>query len=359
MTPAGHTLDGKFVHDGKVDPTKIADVPSVMRIASPVIMGTLQAGSVFAERYEIVALIGRGGMGAVYRARHLALGKHVALKILGGRDNEARFDREARVIAKLDHPSCVRVLDCGRDEDTWHPYIAMDLLEGPTLAKLLAAEGQLSTGRAVAIAKNLLTALAHAHAHGVLHRDLKPENIIVTSRDGAPRAVLIDFGLAHLLDEAGLTARGMCIGSPSYLAPERLAGDQYNARADLYGVGILLYEMLAGEKPFAGTSVEEILINCRERPARPLRAIRKDVTRSLERVITRAMAKDPLKRFADAEEMLAALDDAPVLEELAQRTSTQVREQEATTMTIADLDLRPSLLRRAWSWMRFGRWRFS
>jgi len=324
-------------------------------------MGTLPSGAVFAERYEIVAPIGRGGMGTVYRARHLGLGKHIALKILDGTDHEARFDREARVIAKLDHPSCVRVLDCGRDEDNWRPYIAMDLLEGPTLAGLLRDEGQLSTGRAVAIARNLLTALAHAHGQGVLHRDLKPENIIITSRDGAPRAVLIDFGLAHVLDEAGLTARGMCIGSPSYLAPERLAGDQYDARADIYGVGVLLYEMLAGEKPFTGKSTEEILVRCRERPARPLRAIRKDVSRSLERVVARAMAKDPGKRFADAEEMLAALEDVPVLEALAQRTSAHVREEQATTMAIAmlDLRLRAGLLSRVWSWLRFGRWRWT
>src|SRR6185436_7988660 len=120
--------------------------------------------------------------------------------------------------------------------------------------------------------------------------------------------------------EAGLTARGMCIGSPSYLAPERLAGAQYDARADIYGVGVLLYEMLAGQKPFTGASTEEILMACRERPARPLRAIRKDVTRSLERVVTRAMAKDPEKRFSDPEEMLAALEDVPVLDALAQRT---------------------------------------
>jgi serine/threonine protein kinase len=323
-------------------------------------MGTLPAGTVFADRYEIVAPIGRGGMGTVYRARHLNLGKQVALKILDGTDHQARFDREARVIAKLDHPSCVRVLDCGRDDDEWRPYIAMVLLEGPTLAKLLVAEGQLSTGRAVAIARNLLTALAHAHGSGVLHRDLKPENVIVTSRDGVPRAVLIDFGLAHLLDEAGLTARGMCIGSPSYLAPERLAGDQYNARADIYGVGVLLYEMLAGEKPFTGKSTEEILVNCRERPALPLRARRKDVSRSLERVVNRAMVKDPAKRYADAEEMLAALEDVPVLEALAQRTTTHAREEQATTMQIAMLDLRPpSLLSRMWSWLRFGRWRWT
>ncbi|HLL25041.1 MAG TPA: serine/threonine-protein kinase, partial [Kofleriaceae bacterium] len=227
-------------------------------------MGTLSAGMVFADRYEILSLLGRGGMGTVYRARHNGLGKHVALKVLDGTDHEARFQREARAIARLDHPSIVRVLDCGRDDAHWRPYIAMELLEGPTLSRLLRDERQLSTARAVAIAKDLLSGLAHAHGQGVLHRDLKPENIVIASR-----AVLIDFGLAHVLDEAGLTARGMCFGSPSYLAPERLAGHQYDTRADLYGVGVLLYEMLAGEKPFTGESTEEILIRCREQPARP------------------------------------------------------------------------------------------
>ena len=320
----------------------------------------LSAGSVFADRYEIISLLGRGGMGNVYRARHLGLRKHVALKVLDGTDHEARFDREARAVARLDHPSCVRVLDCGRDEETWRPYIAMELLEGPTLLKVLRDEGQLSTGRAVAIARNLLTALAHAHGQGVLHRDLKPENVILVQRDGAPRAVIIDFGLAHMLDEAGLTARGMCIGSPSYLAPERLAGLEYDARADLYGVGVLLYEMLAGEKPFTGSSTEEILLRCRDRPARPLRAIRKDVSRTLDRVISRAMAKDPAKRFADAEEMLAALEDVPVLDELAHRTQARIDEQQVTTMAVVHLDLRrSSLWSRMWSWLRFGRWRWT
>ncbi len=323
-------------------------------------MGTLSAGTVFADRYEIVAPLGRGGMGTVYRAVHRGLCKHIALKVLDGTDHEARFDREARAIARLDHPSCVRILDCGRDEADWRPYIAMELLEGPTLAKIVRDEGQLSTGRAVAIARNLLTALAHAHAQGVLHRDLKPENVIVVRKGGAPRAVLIDFGLAHVLDEAGLTARGMCIGSPSYLAPERLAGSMYDARADLYGVGVLLYEMLAGEKPFTGASTEEILLRCRERPARPLRAIRRDVSRALERVVIRAMAKDPARRFADAEEMLAALEDVPVLDELAERTVTHVREEQATTMAIAMLDIRrASRWARLWSWLRFGRWRWT
>ncbi len=324
-------------------------------------METFEPGFVFADRYEILAPIGKGGMGTVYRARHLRLNKLVALKVLAASnigDQEMRFEREARAIARLDHPSCVRILDCGTS-DQGQPYIAMDLLDGPTLATLLKTAGQLSTARAVGIARNLLTALAHAHGEGVLHRDLKPENVVVVQR-GGPRAIVIDFGLAHVLDEAGLTARGMCIGSPSYLAPERLAGAPHDARADLYAVGVLLYEMLAGERPFTGATTEEILRKCRDRPARPLRAIRKDVSRALEGVVVRAMTKDPARRFADAEEMLAALEDVPVVEELAQQLVVREREDQATTMAIAVLDVqREPLLARFWSWLRFGRWRWS
>ncbi|MBA3817352.1 MAG: serine/threonine protein kinase [Deltaproteobacteria bacterium] len=322
-------------------------------------MATLQAGSVFAERYEILSVVGCGGMGTVYRARHLGLGKHVALKVLATssvNEQEVRFEREARAIARLDHPSCVRVLDFDRSEQG-HPYLAMELLEGPTLGQVLGEQGRLSIGRAVAITRNLLTALAHAHAHGVLHRDLKPENVILASR-GVSRAVLIDFGLAHVVDEASLTARGMCIGSPSYLAPERLGGATYDVRAELYAIGVLLYEMLAGERPFTGATTEEILRKCRERPARPLRAIRPEVSRTLEQVVVRAMSKDPAHRFADAEDMLAALEDVPVLDELEQRARIEVREEQATTMAFAVLEVqRASTWSRMWSWLRFGRWR--
>jgi len=332
-----------------------------MRVACwNISMTTLAGGTVFADRYEILAPIGRGGMGTVYRARHLGLRKEVALKVLAPtnvNDAEARFEREARAIARLDHPSCVRVLDCGRDDDG-RAYLAMELLAGPTLGGLMRRHGPLPTARAVRIARNLLTALAHAHGHGILHRDLKPENVIVVERT-PERAVLIDFGLAHVLDEAGFTARGMCIGSPSYLAPERLGGAPHDERADLYAIGVLLYEMLAGERPFTGATTEEILRNCRDRPARPLRAIRQDVSRALERVVVRAMTKDPARRFADAEEMLAALEDVPVMEALARRTVERDHEEQAATTAIALLDVqRTSRWTRMWSWLRFGRWRW-
>jgi serine/threonine-protein kinase len=317
-------------------------------------------GTVFAGRYEIVAPLGRGGMGNVYRAQHVFLRRDVALKILTTTDptvdGEVRFEREARAIARLDHPGCVRILDYGRTDR--HQFIAMQLIEGPTLAQTLA-QGALSPVRAIAIARNLLAALVHAHGRGVLHRDLKPENVMLTGPAG--RAILIDFGLAHALDDAAITARGLCIGSPSYLAPERLDGVPHDVRADVYAIGVMLYEMLAGRRPFTGATVGEILSAARTRPPRPLRAIRGDLSAALEAVVVCALAKDPGKRFDSAEAMIAALDDVPALDGLAQAALTSQREEQESTLVNAPLidEQRPSLLGRIWSRLRFGRWRWS
>ena len=169
---------------------------------------------------------------------------------------------------------------------------------------------------------------------------------------------MIDFGLAHVVDDAPLTARGMCIGSPSYLAPERIAGVPHDVRADLYAVGVMLYEMLAGERPFVGDSTAEILEHARNRPPRPLRALRRDVSPQLEQVVVRSLAKDPASRFASAEDMLAALVDVPLLEELAERAAIAERAEQATTAPIAQLaPFRPGLWSRVVGWLRFGRWR--
>jgi len=320
-------------------------------------MATFAPGTLFAGRYEIGDVLGRGGMGSVYRAQHVGLRKEVALKILGGDHPETatRFEREARAIAKLDHPSCVRILDHGRTQR--HQYLAMELLEGTTLAKLMGTEGRLSVSRALAVTRNLLTALAHAHGRGVLHRDIKPENVMLVG--SSPRAILIDFGLAHLQDDAPLTARGMCIGSPSYLAPERLDGLPHDTRSDLYAVGVILYEMLAGARPFVGASTEEILRNIRERPARPLRAIRDDVSRQLDAVVVRALTKAPARRFASAEDMLGALEEVPLLEQLAEQAVVTARQEQETTMMLAVAADKPSRWARIWGWLRFGSWRWS
>ena len=324
----------------------------------------LEPGTIFAERYEILSSAGRGGMGYVYRARHLGLAKDIALKVLAPDraprrpdptgDFEVRFAREARAVARLDHPGCVRVLDHGRADGA--QYIAMELLDGETLHGALEV-GPFSTARALDIARQLLHALAHAHARGVIHRDIKPANVMLV-KDGR-RAVLIDFGLASLRDELPLTAAGMCIGSPSYLAPERLLGQPHDTRTDLYAIGVVLYEMIAGHKPFAGDTPEHTMQLALHRPPRPLRAFRRDAPRVLDRVIQRALAKDPDRRFQDAEDMLLALADVPSDDEIAERAAAAQREEAASTTAIPTFDLRePSLLSRMWTWLRYGGWRW-
>jgi serine/threonine protein kinase len=318
---------------------------------------TLEVGTIFADRYEILAAAGRGGMGLVYRARHLGLAKDVALKVLATDrtgDYAVRFAREARAIARLDHPGCVRVLDHGHDGDA--QYIAMELVDGETLGSALAT-GRFTTARALDVARQLLLALAHAHGHGVIHRDIKPDNVML-SRAGK-RAVLIDFGLASLRDELPLTGTGMCVGSPSYLAPERLLGQPHDTRTDLYAIGVVLYEMVAGVKPFAGESPEHTMHLALHRPPRPLRAVRRDVPSALDRVIRRALAKDPARRFQDAEEMLLAINDVPSDEEIAARAAEEERDDAAATIAIAKLDVRePPWWSRVWTWLRYGGWRW-
>jgi serine/threonine-protein kinase len=248
----------------------------------------------------------------------------------------------------------VRVLDHGQYRET--QYLVMEHLEGETLGAVIG-EGRLPTSRALLIARQLLFALSHAHAQGVIHRDVKPENVMLVH--GGRRAVLIDFGLASIADEAALTGNGMCLGSPSYLAPERLLGQPHDTRTDLYAVGVILYEMVAGVRPFHGDSPRETMQLALHRPPRPLRAVRRDIAPALERVIARALAKDPGRRFADAEEMLLALADVPSDEEVAARKQQAEYDDAAETLAISTLDVKePGVLARAWTWLRYGGWRW-
>jgi serine/threonine-protein kinase len=263
-------------------------------------------GTLLEDRYRIVSELGAGGMGTVYRAVQLGMGGEVAIKVLdrlfAGGELAARFAREARAMGRLDHPGCVRVFGHGRIPDG-RPYLAMELLDGPSLARAIAEEGPLSIEAAVAGTEQVLAALGHAHARGVLHRDVKPENLLYT---GAPRRlVLIDFGLARLRDEDPLTAAGLCAGSPSYLAPERLRGEDGDARTDLYALGVVLYEMLTGRRPFVGQTPVDIARQHLALPPPPIE--RRDVPPELLAVVLRALEKDPVRRFQDAAEMSSAL----------------------------------------------------
>jgi serine/threonine-protein kinase len=248
-------------------------------------------------------------MAAVYLAEHVQMRREVALKVLDVASGPAalakRFEREARAVARLDHPGCVRVFDYGRS--LGRHYLAMELLDGPTLATELTVHGRLPAPVAATVAGAMLGALAHAHSQGVLHRDIKPSNVMFTRSGGRRRPVLIDFGLARLDDEGPLTAAGICAGSPSYIAPERLAGAPYDERADLYAVGVMLFEMLAGRRPFEGASAKEIARRRLHQNAPPLWTVAPDVPLALATAVDRVLAKEPAHRYAGAEAMRAAI----------------------------------------------------
>lgn len=246
-------------------------------------------------------------MAEVWLGRDELLGRPVAVKILHGNlvDDEElleRFRREAMTAARLSHPAVVRTFDTGEDEGT--PFIVMELAEGPTLADLLA-EGPLPADRAIAIARGVLEGLAHAHAHGVVHRDVKPANVILPN----DHVKVADFGIARAtFAEGDLTSTGQLLGTVDYLAPEQIEGDEIDARADVYAVGVILYQMLTGRLPFeAETPIAAATLRLTG-PPDPPGALRPGIPRDLEAVVMIALARDPAERFAGAQEMIAALD---------------------------------------------------
>ena len=278
-------------------------------------------GRVLDGRYRIVGLLGTGGIGAVYRAEHAALGRFVAVKVLLEDFSELaelqrRFVREAKALSALSHPHIVPVIDFGLEPE---PYLVMELLEGRTLEDLLR-DGLLAPARALDIARQVLRGLAFAHARGVAHRDLKPANVFLQALPDADDHVrLLDFGLARFLDDergamdATLTKVGMIFGTPAYMAPEQATGERADARADVYSAGILLYELLTGRRPFNDPTRAELLrAHLLTRP--PAAAETRPglvLSAGLEALLERALAKNLTERFADGGEMLAALDALP------------------------------------------------
>ncbi|HEY7106060.1 MAG TPA: serine/threonine-protein kinase [Acidimicrobiia bacterium] len=268
-----------------------------------------------AGRYELGETIGRGGMADVRAATDTRLGRDVAVKLLRAdlaarADARRRFDAEARAAARLTHPNIVVVYDCGEDLDV--PFLVMERLPGDTLAGELA-DGPVTVERARAVGVAILAALAHAHRHGVIHRDVKPANVLLAA-DGTPKVA--DFGIAKTAeDDTGtLTLTGELVATPAYLAPERIRDAPATFASDLYAVGVVLYEALAGRRPFTGDSPVAVLDAVLRDDAPRLVQLRPDVPRDVAAVVERAMAHDPVERFTSAEEMAAALEQEPVEE---------------------------------------------
>lgn len=276
-------------------------------------------------RYRVIEVLGAGGFAVVFRAKHLTLGRDVAVKLLHPESPmedgslTARFQREADVLARLTHPSIVAATDYGVFEGA--PYLVMELVEGKNLRDVMDS-GALPIERVLSITRQILRALAYAHNQGVLHRDLKPANVVLfwpdapAGEEPEPQAKVLDFGLAKLVSGEGrsatasITAEGMAFGTPGYVSPEVLSGRPADPRSDLYAVGVMLFEMLAGHRPFAGASRGEELRKTVSSPIPSLADARPDIACAgeIDSVLQLALARKPAERFADAGAMLAALE---------------------------------------------------
>lgn len=275
-------------------------------------------GRTLGGTYRIEARLGAGGMGAVYRATHLRTSRSYAVKVLlpevaVRRDAMARFRREAEAVGALGHANVVAIHDFDVAEG-W-AYLVMDLLEGEDLAARLRRVGRLSVAEATAIAAGIGAGLAAAHARGLVHRDLKPANVFLARQAGAPeRPLLLDFGLAKSLVEDGelsqLTASGVVMGTPQYMSPEQASGLPLDARADLYSLATIYYEMLAGRTPFEAPTVPALFARLATEPAPPIDRFRSDVPPNLAYAIARALGKSPDERFETAEAFVHAIETA-------------------------------------------------
>ena len=273
-------------------------------------MHAIGRDTVIDGRYRAERRLGAGGMAEVWCAEDEVLGRLVAVKLMGGRFAEdpefrERFRREAQAAAGMQHPNIVGVYD--RSEWDGTPYIAMELVDGKTLKELVTERGPLPPEVAVGLTEQVLRALGYAHRRGIVHRDVKPQNVII-DRDG--QAKVADFGIARAGDTSEMTQAGAIVGTMQYLSPEQAEGHPVDRRADLYSVGIVLYELLTGRVPFEGEAPISIALKQINELPVPPGQLRPGLPPALEAVVLRALEKDPARRFQSAEEFIAALEAA-------------------------------------------------
>jgi eukaryotic-like serine/threonine-protein kinase len=279
--------------------------------------GHARIGETIDGKYVVEAILGRGGMGMVFQARHLTLGRQVAVKIL--HPNQAakknavrRFHQEARAAGAIGHPNLCEVYDLGTLEDG-SPYLVMEKLVGETLADRIAIEGALAFEDVIDVLIQVLSALVVVHHKGIVHRDIKPENVFLAKRAGCPPLVkLVDFGVSKRMarpseghaEDVDLTRIGMVMGTPHYMAPEQARGDRdVDGRVDLYACGVILYEALTGRRPFNAASYDALLMLILRGTPRPPSELRPALPAAFEAVITRAMARSREERFGTADDL--------------------------------------------------------
>ena len=316
---AMQTLDDPETRVGPPKPPSIAPAKS----SGPAGM----VGDIIGMKYKLLAVLGVGGMGAVYDAEHIQLGRPVAIKVLvrngsapDAETAEKRFLKEARSAGALEHPNICQVFDFGTLPNG-SPFLVMEKLVGETLGQRLARERKLPIPVALEVIRQVLAGLGAAHAQNILHRDVKPENVFLARSPSQPFvAKLLDFGIAKNMASHGgsldtLTQHGMVMGTPHYMSPEQARGRRdLDARVDLYACGVMLYEMLAGVRPFEGKLANEILLQIVRNAPVSVRDLRPEVSAALEQIIFRAMRKERNDRYATAAEFLADLGALPSAE---------------------------------------------
>lgn len=302
---------------------------------STVMTAILPRHARFGDRYEILELIGEGGMGRVYKARDLELDRLIALKTIRsekGTDPETvrRFKQELVLARRITHKNVVRIYDLGEAEGV--KFFTMELLEGESLKKIIQKNGKMAVPTALAMIRQMLGALGEAHDQGVIHRDLKPQNIMV-SPDGTPH--IMDFGIARSAESAGMTATGSVLGTPDYISPEQVSGEETNAQTDLFSLGVIAYEMLTGKLPYdADTPIAKVMMRLNHKP-QPLREINPEIPLYLQRMVLKCLEVDPALRYRSAQEVLDDLGREQVDRSWLLRTRRALSRRKASVAAAA------------------------
>src|SRR5664279_2286631 len=335
--------------DRKVDPSVAETVVSesredeISRVTSSHVEdeGRFVPGTLLGGRYRVIGLLGRGGMGEVYRATDLTLGQSVALKFLPEEASHnqrllERFHGEVRVARLVSHPNVCRVYDIGEVEGM--PFISMEYVDGEDLASLLLRIGRLPADKAVETARKLCAGLTAAHDRGVIHRDLKPQNIMINKRG---EVVIMDFGLAAISDQ--LTGAEIRNGTPAYMAPEQLKGSGVTHKSDIYALGLVLYELFTGKRPYEAKSVQQLIDLQDSVHLTSMTSVAADIDPVVEKVIRRCLDPDPTKRPAGALAVAAALPGGDPLAAALAAGETPSPEMVAASGKTEGMDLRHSV----------------
>lgn len=281
--------------------------------AAPLSRRELEAGSTFASRYRVEGVLGRGGMGVVYKATDLQLDEVVAIKTLPQRavssspEDVERFKREIRVARKITHRNVLRTFDYG-EADGWY-FISMEYVRGYTLADMLEHPDRMTMRSALGVMRQISRGLEAAHEQGVIHRDIKPQNVLI---DHKGEVKLMDFGIARMQEAEAMTQQGIIVGTPHYMSPEQAQGKTLDARSDVYSMGVMMYEMASGKRPFDSSSLTAVLTaHVTQDPVPPIR-LRPEIGPALNAVVMKCLEKNPASRFKDAGALLEALDKITV-----------------------------------------------